>query len=458
MRLGVLGTCLCLAQFAADTKEEARDIFKELIEINTTDSSGNNTTAAEAAARRLRQAGFPEAGVKVLGPHPKKGNLVARLPGTGIQKPVLFLAHFDVVEARREDWSLDPFQLNEKDGYFYGRGTEDVKDGATYLIENFLRLKRENFRPDRDYILAITSDEEGGDYNGVEWLLANHRDLIEAAFCVNTDGGGGQLIHGKPAVFGFQASEKLFTSYTLEAKNPGGHSSRPRPDNAIYQLAGALVKLEQYKFPIQLNEITRGYFGREAKFHDAAEAADMRALAAGTAAPDAIARLEKSPFFNAEMRTTCVPTLMQAGHAENALPQTAVATVNCRILPGESADEVLSALQMAVNGAGVTVTRKTEARTSPPSPLKPALMNVVENIVAAMWPSATVVPIMDTGASDGRELRAAGIPTYGIDPTFIEKDEGRAHGRDERIPVKSFYDGVEFYYRFMKALGTARID
>jgi acetylornithine deacetylase/succinyl-diaminopimelate desuccinylase-like protein len=275
---------------------------------------------------------------------------------------------------------------------------------------------------------------------------------------VNTDGGGGQLIHGQPTVFGLQASEKLFTSYTVEAKNPGGHSSRPRPDNAIYDLAHGLVKLQQYKFPIKLNEITRGYFEREAKFHDAREAADMRALAAGAAKPDAIARLEASPYFNAEMRTTCVPTLMQAGHAENALPQTAVANVNCRILPGDSQAEVLSALQMVMSGTGVTVSQKTKDRASPPSPLKPELMSLVEKIVARMWPAATVVPIMDTGASDGRQLRQAGIPTYGIDPTFIEKDESRAHGRDERIPVKSFYDGVDFYYEFMKALGRSGVD
>jgi acetylornithine deacetylase/succinyl-diaminopimelate desuccinylase-like protein len=447
-----------LSLAAADQKQEAREIYKELIEINTTDSVGDNTAAAQTVARRLLQAGFPEADVKVLAPHPKKGNLVARLRGTGTQKPILFLSHLDVVEARREDWSMDPFQLTERDGYFYGRGTEDVKNGATYLLENFLRLKREGFRPDRDYILAVTADEEGGDYNGVSWLLDKHRELIDAAFCVNTDGGGGQLLEGKPTVFGLQAAEKLFTSYTLQATNPGGHSSRPRPDNAIYQLANGLTKLENYKFPIKLSEITRGYFSREAKFHDATEAADMRALAAGSASPDAIARLEKSAYFNAQMRTTCIPTLLQAGHAENALPQTAVATVNCRILPGDSAEEILSALKMVTSGTGVTVTRKTEVRSTVPSPLKPALMSVVEKIVSEMWPTATVVPIMDTGASDGRQLRSAGIPTYGVDPTFIEKDEGRAHGRDERIPVKSFYDGVEFYYRLMKALGTAKID
>lgn len=457
MKWTVLACFACLPVFAADTKQDARDIYKELIEINTTDSVGDNTAAAEAVARRLRDAGFPDTDVKVLVPHPKKGNVVARLRGTGAQKPILFLAHLDVVEARREDWSMDPFQLNEKDGYFYGRGTEDVKNGASYLIANFIRLKREGFRPDRDYILAITADEEGGNHNGVDWLLANHRDLIDAAFCVNTDGGGGQLLQGKPTVFGLQASEKLFQSFVIEATNPGGHSSRPRPDNAIYQLAGALTQLQKFQFPVELNEITRGYFEREAKFHEAQEAADMRALAAGKASAEAIARLEKSPYLNAQMRTTCVPTLLQGGHAENALPQTAVATLNCRILPGEPAEKVFAALQKVVEGSNVTIKPNRPYRTSVPSPLKPALMEVVEKVVAGMWPSATVVPIMDTGASDGRQLRAAGIPTYGIDPTFIERDEGRAHGKDERIPVKSFYDGVEFYYRLMKALGTAQI-
>ena len=457
MKWTVLACLACAPLVAADFKQEARDIYKQLIETNTTDSVGDNTAAAEIVARRLRDAGFPEADVKVLAPHPKKGNLVARLRGTGAQKPILFLAHFDVVEARREDWSMDPFQLTEKDGYFYGRGTEDVKNGASYLIANFIRLKREGFRPDRDYILAITADEEGGKYNGVDWLLANHRDLIESAFCLNTDGGGGQLLHGSPIVFGLQASEKLYQSFVIEATNPGGHSSRPRPDNAIYELAGALNELQRFQFPVELNEITRGYFEREAKFHDAREAADMRALAGGKADPEAIARLEKSPYLNAQMRTTCVPTMLQGGHAENALPQTAAATVNCRILPGEAAEKVFGVLQKVIQGSHTEVKAKGPYRTSVPSPLKPPLMQVVEKIVAGMWPAATVVPIMDTGASDGRQLRAAGIPTYGVDPTFIERDEGRAHGKDERIPVKSFYDGVEFYYRLMKALGNAPI-
>lgn len=432
----------------------AREIFKQLIEINTTDTpAGNVTTAAEAMAVRLRAAGFPEADVKVLGPNPRKGNLVARYPGTGARKPVLLLAHLDVVEAKRQDWSFDPFTFLERDGFFYGRGTSDDKSMAARFVATLIRLKEEGFKPDRDLVLALTADEEGGTSNGVEWLLKNHRDLIDAEFTIN-EGGGGGMRGGKYLVNEVQASEKVYQDFRLEATNPGGHSSLPVKDNAIYRLAAGLARLAAFEFPVQLNDVTRGYFERSASIQgDPGVGADMRAVAGATPDLAAAARLSASlPYWNSMMRTTCVATLLSGGHATNALPQSATANVNCRILPGVSPESVKVKLAEVLADPKIAITFVGAANPSPPSTLLPHVIAAVESLTKQMFPGVVVVPVMSTGATDGIFLRNAGIPTYGIDGAFGDMDDVRAHGKDERVEVKQFYEGLEFQYRLIKAL------
>ncbi|HXN25853.1 MAG TPA: M20/M25/M40 family metallo-hydrolase, partial [Candidatus Acidoferrales bacterium] len=322
----VLFLCVLLASGAIraqvndGTRQLSRDIFKQLVEINTTDSVGSTTIAASAMAKRLLDAGFPPSDVQVLGPNERKGNMVARIHGTGARKPLLFICHLDVVEARREDWSIDPFQFLEKDGYFYGRGTGDVKDGDAFLVTTFLRLKQEHFEPDRDLILALTADEEGGASNGVAWLIKNHRDLIDAEYVINPDAGDFELDNGKHLLVGIQASEKLYQDFDLKVSSPGGHSSLPTSENAIYQLAAGLTRLEKYQFPFELNEVTREYFRREASIVGGQTGADMQAILQTPPDPEALARLSAIPYYNARIRTTCVPTRLDGGHANNALP------------------------------------------------------------------------------------------------------------------------------------------
>jgi acetylornithine deacetylase/succinyl-diaminopimelate desuccinylase-like protein len=431
----------------------AREIFEELIEINTTDSAGDNTRAAEAMARRLRDAGFPESDVRVLGPHPRKGNLVARLRGSGKRAPVLLLAHIDVVEALPSDWSFDPFTFLEQEGYFYGRGTSDDKGMAAIWIANLIRMKREGFLPDRDLIVALTADEEGGRFNGVQWLLEHHRDLIDAAYCLN-EGGGGQLKDGKKLSNSVQLSEKLFQSFSLEATNPGGHSSRPRKDNAIYQLSSALVAISEYEFPVELDEITSAYFEKMSALDGGESSRDMLGVAR-SADPGAAARLSTSPYYNAVLRTTCVATQLQGGHAENALPQTARATVNCRIFPGSDPKDIQRTLEGVIADEAVRLAPLSPANPSLPSPLLPEVMGAIERITEEMWPGVPVVPTMSTGATDGLYLRNAGIPTYGVSGIFGDVDDARAHGKDERVLVASFYEGREFLYRLMTALSSS---
>jgi len=435
------------------TRALTHDIYKQLIEINTTESSGNMTTAAEAMAQRLIDAGFPKSDVVVLAPEARHGNLVARLRGSGNEKPILLLAHLDVVEARREDWSTDPFTLVEKDGYYYARGSEDDKAMAAIWIATLIRLKREGYVPKRDIIVALTGDEETGDYDGASWLVQNHRDLIDAAFALN-EGGGGAMRDGKNIYNGVGASEKVYVTFRLEVKNPGGHSSLPRDPNAIYQLADALTKLHAYRFPVKLNEITRAYFARMAAFEDPRIAADMRALAEHDD-PEAAARLSKNFVYNARMRTTCVATRLDAGHADNALPQTARATVNCRVVPGDDPEGVYTQLVKAINDPAVEVTWIDRAKPSVASPLDPVVMKPIEDVTTEFWPGVVVVPLMATGASDGLYLRNAGIPTYGVSGIFSEIGESRAHGKDERVGVKQFYDAAQFLYVLVKRL-TAR--
>ena len=446
----------------------AREIFAQLIEINTTNSTGNVTTAAEAMAQRFRAAGFPAADLVVDGPQERKKNLVVRLRGTGQHRPVLLIGHLDVVEARREDWSTDPFQLTEKDGYFYGRGTLDMKSGDAIMAGTLLRLREEGVRPSRDIILALTADEEGGCCNGVDWLVRNHRELIDAEFVLNHDGVVGYSIsseHGVPQEFAFSATEKMYADYQLTVTNSGGHSSLPRSDNAIYQLAAGLLRIGRYSFPVELNEVTRAYFERMASARSGQVADDMRALT--HAAPDeaAIERLSREPGLNSLMRTTCVATRLEGGHANNALPQRAVALVNCRILPGHSKEEVRQSLIKVLDDPAVTVRYVANdgaisdtapaQRAQSPSPLLPQVLGPLESTVAAMWPGLPVVPFMNASATDGIYTRGAGLPTYGVAGIAVDRDDMHAHGRDERVRVAAFYRANEFFYRYLKAL-TAR--
>jgi acetylornithine deacetylase/succinyl-diaminopimelate desuccinylase-like protein len=430
----------------------ARDIFKELIEIKTTLDIGS-TKASEAMAQRLRAAGFPETDIQVLGPRPNNNNLVVRYRGRGKLRPILFIGHLDVVQARREDWSFDPFTFLEKDGYFYGRGTSDMKNEDADLVANFIRLKQEGFMPNRDLILALTDGEEGGDANGIEWLLANHRNLIEAEFCLNPDGGGGDIKNGKPVVMEVQTSEKIYFSYQLEVKNKGGHSSLPVPENAIYRLAAGLTRLAKFEFPIKLNETTRMYFERRSIRETGQTKADMLAILKTPIDTAAAGRLAaESPYYNAMMRTTCVATMLSGGHAENALPQSARAIVNCRMLPGDTPENVLATIQRVLSDSEIIINRIDEPFLSPLSALRKDLLDAIDRLAAAMWPGVIVTPIMSTGATDGRMLRRAGIPVYGISGMFSDMDDVRAHGKDERQGVKEFYDGVDFMYRLIKAL------
>jgi acetylornithine deacetylase/succinyl-diaminopimelate desuccinylase-like protein len=388
---------------------------------------------------------------------PKKGNLVARLKGTGAKKPLLLLAHLDVVEAKREDWERDPFRLVEEGGYFYARGSVDDKAMASIFVANMIRYKKQGYKPDRDLILALTADEELGStskWNGANWLVKNNRDLIDAEFGLN-EGGGGELKNGKPLLNRVQAAEKVSVHFRLEVRNPGGHSSRPRPDNAIYELAEGLAKFGKFQFPVTLNETTRIYFSRSAQFQSGQTADDMRAVARDIPNPEAAARLSQSPTLNSTLRTTCVATRLDGGHANNALPQTARATVNCRILPGDPVDGVLKTIQQVV-GDKVTVTRASEPVPSAPSALGPQIMGPLEKVSNEFWPGVPVIPAMSTGATDSRFMRNGGISMYGVSGLFIDQDDNRSHGLNERMPVKSLYDGHEFLYRLVMELAGGK--
>ena len=474
LRMLGCATALCASLFLGQlvgaqnreaVNQEARAIFKQLIEINTTDSVGSVTKASEAMSQRFLAAGFPQQDIRIAGPSERKKNLVVRYHGTGQKKPILFIGHLDVVEARREDWTTDPFQFVEQEGYFYGRGTQDMKEGDALLVMTFVRLKREGFVPDRDLILALTADEEGGDFNGVDWLIKQHRDWIDAEYCINLDGGEFERAKGKRLLAGLQASEKVYVDFQFEATNPGGHSSVPGPENAIYELAAALTKLQGFSFPVKVSEITRNYFAQTALLSADSLAADFRGVSKDPPDPDAIKRLSTNPYYNSLLHTTCVATMLSGGHAPNALPQTARANVNCRIFPGEDPEEVRKTLERVVADSKLKITVVAEKTSDgklisnvavPPSPLLPDLKAALERTLATMWPGLPVVPSMSTGASDGKYLRIAGIPTYGIACMFFDSEDDRSHGKDERVVVQDFYDGVEFSYRFLKELATSR--
>lgn len=438
---------------AADTALE-RSILQQLIAINTSDSAGHTPEAARAMAARLLDAGLPAADVQVLGYSPRYQSLVARYRGKPSGKrPILLMAHLDVVDARREDWSSDPYRLAVRDGFYYGRGSTDNKAGAAMLVANFIRYRREGFVPDRDLILVLTADEETTGAS-IQWLLAEHRDLLEAEFALNTDGGGGDYRDGKPIRFNVQAAEKVYQSFNLEVRNRGGHSSRPVPDNAIYRLSEGLARLGRYHFPVSLNEVTRAFFERGAQAELPTVAADMRRLAASGDTAAARRLSESSPYYNSVLRTTCVATRLFAGHADNALPQLARATVNCRILPGQSIDSVQARLEQAVADTAIHFSRIAEAHPSPPSPLRPEIMGPIEALAARFWPQVPVVPEMSTGASDGLYTRNAGIPTYGVGAIFEDLNDSRAHGRDERVGIKEYHQAAEYWYALVKRLSS----
>ena len=442
-----------------------RSIYRELVELNTTESSGDTLIASQAMAARLIAAGWAKADVHVLSSGPRKGNLVARLRGKAGgnaggkpgdkagRRPLLLVAHIDVVEARREDWAFDPFKLQEVDGYFRGRGTVDDKAMAAIFVSNLIRYRAEGLKPERDIILALTTDEELADspHNGMRWLLDNHRSLIDAELAIN-EGGGGVLRNGRPVSLHVQHAEKVYRSFRLEVKDPGGHSATPRRDNAIYRLAEGLGRLARFEFPARLNPVTSGYFAREARDAPPAIRAAIMALAAGNAAPEVIAPLAGRPAYNAQIRTTCVATMVEAGHAENALPQTARATVNCRLLPDEQPAFVAATLQQVMADERVAVIPLGDVVESPASPMSPALMSAVETISARMWPGVPVTPTQSGGYTDSRWLRRAGIPTYGVSGLFTEEGKSGTHGLDEHVGVNELFAAKAFLHALVKRL------
>ncbi len=431
----------------------ARAIYAELVGINTAHSTGSTTDAARAMAKRLLDAGLPAADVQVLEPVPRKGNLVARYRGNGSAPPMVLLAHLDVVEARDDDWSLPPFTLTERDGWFYGRGTVDDKAMAAIWVATLVRYRREGFVPDRDLVVVLTADEEGGPDNGAAWLLEHHPELVRGAFVLN-EGGGGQRRDGTRLANRVQVAEKTFQSFTLEARDRGGHSSVPRRDNPIYRLSAALVRVQQLEFPVRLNETTREFFRRMAPLEPGPLGAAMAALVRNPDDREALARLDADPPVHALLRTTCVATELTGGHAPNALPQLARATVNCRLVPGDRPADAQAALVAAITDTAVTVTPVVEPHSlvTDPSPLDPAVLGAIERQTQAMWPGIPVVPFMSTGATDGLFYRAAGIPVYGVSGLFGDVEDNRAHGRDERMRVDAFFEGQEFLYRLVKDL------
>jgi acetylornithine deacetylase/succinyl-diaminopimelate desuccinylase-like protein len=436
----------------------AHDIYKQLVEINTVDSVGSTTVAANAMAKRFLDAGFPASDIFQGGPKPEKGNLVVRYHGSGARKPLMLLAHLDVVQAFKTDWSpdLDPFVFTERDGYYYGRGSGDDKAMASIFVANLLRFKKEGYVPDRDIILALTADEEGGGSNGVRWLLANHRELIDAAYALN-EGGGGALRNGKPFINAVGAAEKVSANFTISTANRGGHSSVPRDDNAIYQLAQALTHVAAHQFPVMLNEVTKAYFSRTAAIETPEMGSAMRAIVANPNDAKASATLSRDPRYRSMLRTTCVATMLSGGHARNALPQSATANVNCRMAPGHDPADVRAGLIAAIGDTGVTVSKGPAMEHAAPSPLSPEVMGPIEKETRDVFgPNVAVIPTMGTGATDSKYLRAVGIAGYGVSGLFGDPNDSRAHGKDERVLIKSYYDSQEFLYRLVKEMSTTK--
>ncbi len=452
--LMVVGSMIAQAMAPEPERQLARDIYKELVEIKSGYTTGATTPVAEAMATRLRAAGFSEKDIFVGGAIPTKANLVVRFHGSGLRKPILLLAHTDVVEAKREDWSMDPFQFIERDGYFYGRGTADDKAQAAVWIANLIRYKREGFKPDRDIIVALTADEEGGGpYNGVHWLIKNKRGLIDAEFALN-EGGWGEMAGGKKISNDLQVSEKYVINFRLEVRNKGGHSSLPVADNAIYHLAAALDRLSRFGFPLKTNDVTRAYFEAMSKIETGSVKNELAAVAGGS--PEAMQKVaQATTAWNATLRTTCVATEIEGGHAKNALPQLAAANVNCRVLPDDAVAYVESTLKQTIADDQVSLKIDGEVSKGPSSPMREDVLRAVSRLTDTLWPGVPTVPIMVMGATDGLYLRAAGIPTYGVQGFFMDRDDIRFHGRDERMGVTAFFEGQTFLYELVKALSRA---
>jgi acetylornithine deacetylase/succinyl-diaminopimelate desuccinylase-like protein len=443
----------------------SRQIFKEFIEVNSEDSDGSVTAVAEVARKELLKGGFGAEDLVLAGPNERKQNLVVRYRGVAgsALKPILIIGHIDVVEARRSDWTTDPYEFVEKDGFFYGRGTQDMKSGDVDVVESFIRLKREGFVPKRDIVLALTADEEGGKSNGVDWLLKNRPELMVADYVLNPDSGGVELRDGKATEMDVEATEKTYADFQLTARNPGGHSSLPRPDNAIYELMHALAKLEATPFPVELNAVTRASLAVTATITNPVRAKNIRGLLATPPDAAAVAGFASDPVDSAILRTTCVATMLKGGHAPNALPGEAQANVNCRILPGHSQEEIRQVLIKLFADPKLTVEYVADDRTVsaeapnrsslPPPPPRADVFDPLREVTAALWPGIPVIPVMDAGASDSIYTMQAGLPSYGIGGVAVDYDDVRAHGRDERVRVESYYTSVEFYYLYLKALG-----
>jgi acetylornithine deacetylase/succinyl-diaminopimelate desuccinylase-like protein len=443
------------AQTARPDQQAFRELYKELIEINTTLSAGSCTAASEAMASRLKAAGFADADLKVIVPadRPKDGNLVATLKGSDPKaKPILLLAHIDVVEANRADWERDPFKLIEEDGYFYARGSADDKAQAAVWTDSLIRMKQEGFKPRRTIKMALTCGEETPDtFNGVQYLIQHHRDLMDAAFVLNEGAGGRLDANGNRISLGIQAGEKVYQDYTLEVTNKGGHSSAPVRDNAIYHLSAGLSRLGDYDFPVKLNDAVRANFERMAVIDGGETGKALAAVAKNPADAGAVAIVAREPGRNSMMRTTCVATMVNAGHAPNALPQRARANVNCRILPGEGVEETRLTLVKVLGDDAIKVTTVGEpSPVSPPPTLGKSITDPVEKVAAKLWPGVPLVPVMATGATDGRFLNAVGIPTYGLTGFFSEATGNGAHGLNEKMRVRSLYEGRDFLYEVVK--------
>lgn len=434
----------------AEYRQLARDLFSELIAIDTTEATGDVTAAGQVVARRLIAAGLPEGDVTQAGPHPRKMNLVARLRGSGARGPLLLLAHLDVVDADPAEWSTPPYEMVERDGFFYGRGTTDQKAMASIWAATLVRLLNEGVAPDRDIILALTADEEGGPQNGAKWLTENRRDLVDAEMGIN-EGGIGRMKEGRRVSNNLQASEKVYVDFELCARGASGHSSLPTPDNSIYHLAAALGRIARFTFPVQLGEVARAFFERMSRIEAGPMADDMRALL-DTGDPDAAARLSEVPQYNGMMRTTCVATRLDAGQGNSTIPQHARAILNCRLLPGTNPEEVARQLVPVIADERLVLTQVSAAKPSPPSPLTPEVVGAVERITEEMWPGVPVIPVMGIGATDSLYFRAAGIPMYGVSGIFFDVDDVRAHAPDERISIRSYFEGQEFLYRLVRAL------
>lgn len=441
----------------ADNQKLAHDIFKQIVEIHSVHNVGTKDVA-DALVARLKAGGFSDADIHELPEekYPNQVNVVVRLKGKGKGKPILWNGHIDVVEAKAEDWSLPPFQFTEKDGYFYGRGTSDMKDEDAAVAASLIRLTQEGFVPDRDIIAAFTADEEvGEEQDGMWYLVREHKDLVDAAMAINPDGGSGEILDGKRVDFGIETSEKTYITYTLEVTNRGGHSSEPRPDNAVYELANGLVKLSKYQFPFKTNASTRLYFQSMAKLQTGQTRADMLTVAKPKLDLAAAARLAKDVPMNAVLHSTCVATMLNAGVQENALAQRAQATVQCRVMPDETVEGTKATLEKVLGDPGIKVSVLGIVVSAPESAPAPALFASVTKVVHAMWGDVAVMPDMAAGASDSIFTRNAGIPSYGIGGGWNDIHDLRMHGRDERHEIGDFYSTVEFTYRLMKELSKA---